>query len=108
MADRDPWDPGSPRNRDRTRESKRQLRRLLLEWDPIGVGDVPEAADEYDCLISPLLHQLFSGANAEGIAAWVRDERVEHFGAGPDENRDQWLAESVVAWWSRRRFEALP
>ena len=48
-------DPGSPRNKERTRESWRQVRRLLMEWDLIGVAGIPEAADEYDCMISPPL-----------------------------------------------------
>ena len=68
MSEPDPWDPGSPRNRDRTRESKRQVRRLLLEWDPIGVSGIPEAADEYDCMISPLLRRLFDGADSRSLA----------------------------------------
>jgi hypothetical protein len=62
VTEHDPWDPGSLRNRDGTRESKRQVRRLLMAWDPIGVSGAPEAADEYDCTISPLLRCLFEGA----------------------------------------------
>jgi hypothetical protein len=38
MGEPDAWDPGSPRNRDRTRESWRQVRGLLMEWDLIGVA----------------------------------------------------------------------
>ena len=38
------------------------MRPLLMEWDPIGVADIPSAADEYDCMIPPLLHRLFKGA----------------------------------------------
>jgi hypothetical protein len=26
-----------------------------MGWDLIGVAGIPEAADEYDCMISPLL-----------------------------------------------------
>ena len=43
-----------PRNRERTQESQRQARHLLLELDPIGVSDTPEAAGEYDRRIGPL------------------------------------------------------
>jgi hypothetical protein len=39
MDEPDAWDPGSLRNRDRTRESWRQVRGLLMEWDMIGVAD---------------------------------------------------------------------
>jgi hypothetical protein len=31
---------------DNSTESKRQVRRLLMEWDPIGVSGIPDAADE--------------------------------------------------------------
>ena len=46
MGEPDAWDPGSPRNRARSRESWRQVRGLLMEWDLIGVAGIPEAADD--------------------------------------------------------------
>jgi hypothetical protein len=67
----------------RTRESWRQVRELLMEWDLIGVADIQEAADEYDCMISPLLHRLFEGADTRSLADWISRERISHFGAGP-------------------------
>jgi hypothetical protein len=106
MGEPDAWDPGSPRNWDRTRESWRQVRGLLMEWDLIGVAGIPEAADEYDCMISPLLHRLFEGADTRSLADWISRERTSHFGAGPDDARDMRLAESLNAWWERRRAEA--
>src|SRR6266536_3449203 len=36
MSEPDAWDPGSPRNRERTQEYQRQARHLLMELDPIG------------------------------------------------------------------------
>ena len=69
MSEPDVWDPGSPENRERTQETKRQMRRLPMEWDPIGVTGIPEAADEYDCMISPLLHLLFEGADIRSLVA---------------------------------------
>ena len=50
-----------PRNRKRTQEYQRQAPHLLMELDPIGVSDTPEAAGEYDCMIGPLLHRLSRG-----------------------------------------------
>jgi hypothetical protein len=50
-----------PRNRERTQEYQRHARHLLMELDPIGVSDTPEAAGEYDCMIGPLLHRLSRG-----------------------------------------------
>lgn len=50
-----------PRNRERTQEYQRQARHLLMELDPIGVPDTPEAADEYDYMIDPLQHRPSRG-----------------------------------------------
>ena len=106
MGEPDAWHPGSPRNRARTRESWRQVRGLLMEWDLVGVAGIPEAADEYDCMISPLLHRLFEGADTHSLADWISRERASHFGPGPDDAQDMRLAESLTAWWERRRTEA--
>jgi hypothetical protein len=103
VSEPDSWDPGSPRNLDRTRESKRQVRRLLMAWDPIGVSGVPEAADEYDCMISPLLHRLFEGADTRSLAELISHERSYHIGLGPDVASDRQLAEQLTAWWETRR-----
>jgi hypothetical protein len=102
----DAWDPGSPPNRERTRESWRQVRRLLMEWDLVGVAGSPEAADEYDCMIGPILHRLFEGADTHSLADWISHERCSHFGAGPDDAKDMLLAESLTGWWRRRRAGA--
>lgn len=77
-----------------------------MEWDLIGVAGILEAADEYDCMISPLLHRLFEGADTRSLAGWISHERSSHFGAGPDDAQDMRLAESLTAWRERRRTEA--
>ena len=75
---------------------------MLLEWDPIGVSDEPEAADEYDCMIGPLLRQLFDGASIESLAAWIAEERTEHFGLDRDAEADIALATDLSQWWAAR------
>ena len=81
-------------------EQARAVRTLLLDWDAIGVADVPEAADEYDCLIEPLLGHLQGGADAVFLRDWIARERVDHFGLTPDMGADRALADALVAWWS--------
>jgi hypothetical protein len=81
----------------------RQVRRLLMEWDPIGASGVAEAADEYDCMIGPLMHQLFDGADARSLADWISHERVSHFGLSPDTASDVQLAKTLTTWWVKRR-----
>jgi hypothetical protein len=89
------WEP--------TQESKRQVRRLFMEWDPLGVSGYPEAADEYDCMISLLMERLAAGADARSLAKWISGRRFWHFGDASDEVRDTQLAEALTAWWERPR-----
>lgn len=59
------------------------VRDVLNAWDPIGVIEHGAPADEYDCLIAPILQRLDGGADATGIAAFLRSELTEHFGLDP-------------------------
>lgn len=98
----DPDDPADPRNKHRTRQAQRHVRRLLMEWDPIGVAGVDEAQDEYDCMVSPLLHLLFDGADQSALLGWIRTRRVDHFGLSAGSPADIRLAAELTAWWSTR------
>lgn len=60
------------------------VRDVLNAWDPIGVIEDGVPADEYDCLIAPVLQRLAAGADAAGIAAFLRSELAGHFGLDPD------------------------
>ena len=73
-----------------------------MQWDPIGVAGVEEADDEYDCMISPLMHQLHAGTTAEPLRSWISAERINHFGLGPDHHSDSTLAERLTQWWASR------
>ena len=95
----DPWDPRNPANRDRTRTLVPQLRSQLLAWDPIGVADAPEAHDEYDCLLSPLMHRLSDGASAAEVGDWLIAELRDHFGLTANEQRERALAAELKRWW---------
>jgi hypothetical protein len=99
----DPWDPGSPRNRDRTRESQKQVRAILMEWDPIGVSDAPEAADEYDFMISPLMHLLYDGTDEQELLGRITFHR-DYMGLGEDTiGADRQIAANLLHWWAARR-----
>ena len=94
---------GRLRNREWMRGSQGQLRRLLMEWDPIGVSGISEAGDEYGFMIGPLLHRLSEGADARSLADWISHERSSHFGLGPDGAHDMQLAERLTVWREGRR-----
>lgn len=97
----DPWDPGNPQNRGRTRILVTDLRRRLLAWDPLGVSNAPEPQDEYDCLIAPLMRRLHDGFTSPEIANWLVQELSDHFGLRPDQKRERALATELAEWWSR-------
>jgi hypothetical protein len=44
---------------------------LLADWDPIGVAEMPKAADEYDAYIGGIYRLLFSQASVEQVASRV-------------------------------------
>ncbi|GAA1390155.1 hypothetical protein [Luteococcus peritonei] len=61
-----------------------ELRRLLLEWDPIGV--IPGAPeDEYDCMIPALRSMVEREVGSDEIHGYLVWELREHFGLTPNE-----------------------
>ncbi|MFE5209279.1 hypothetical protein [Streptomyces sp. NPDC056600] len=81
-----------------TRALEDDLRRLLNEWDPIGVAD--EVADEYDCMLGPLLRRLGGGAGPLEIRGFLRDELEQHFGLDPVRSGPAAMAARVMRWWA--------
>ena len=79
------------------RQRQRELRRLLIEWDPIGV--MPGApSDEYDCLLG-LLGQLQRGDEPDRLSRYLRRQLTHHFGLGSDQSHPEQFAEKVFAWY---------
>lgn len=83
-------------------EQMREVRALLLEWDPIGVADQPEAADEYDCMIGPLVGHARNGDDVVVVLDRIARERIDHFGLDADLIADRALAEALLHWWRSR------
>jgi hypothetical protein len=103
----DPWNPGDPRNKHRTRRMQAGIRQLLLEWDPIGVAGIPETEDEYDCLISPLHHRLYAGATVEQITDYLAQEMRGHFGLKPRRKGMTSFVEGLWQWWTDQTTRAV-
>ena len=86
------------------RSGARELRRLLMdEWDPIGVRGVPEAADEYDGYMSPIVSRLREDASAEDIAAFLTEVEEERMGlraSAAARSRNEALAEGLRSWYA--------
>ena len=48
----------------------------MEQWDPIGVNDTPEAADEYDIYIGGIYRLLEQGASKDEFFAHLRDIEI--------------------------------
>lgn len=83
-------------------QSHAQLRAILMGWDVVGVAGLPGTADEYDCLIGPLVDRLREGASAKTIGQWLMREVEQHFGLDAELDRERAVAKAVVSWWSTR------
>jgi hypothetical protein len=74
----------------------------MESWDPIGVADVPEAADEYDSYVGPVGRQLREGATADDLVQYLHHVRTALMGlgfqAGSALDRD--AAERLVEWYA--------
>lgn len=76
-----------------------ELRRLLNQWDFIGVVDPDTNADEYDCMIAPLLTLLTSGADTRQVQQFLDDEIAGHVGMSPSQLKIGAMAERLSALW---------
>jgi hypothetical protein len=67
-------------------ESRRivdEIRSVLLNvWDPIGVAEIPQCADEYDCCIGGAYSLLSKGASDSAIAEYLWRQANHHMGLG--------------------------
>ena len=84
------------------------MRAILMRWDPIGIAEEPQAADEYDCMIGPLLHQLHDGVAQRQLNTWLVAELEDHFGLEADAGREAALAAELVQWWRLRSVDSSP
>ena len=60
-----------------------QLKRLLwLEWDPIGVNDMPDAEGEYDSYAHQVFSMLKQGKSKADMLAYLEWVETEYIGLG--------------------------
>lgn len=84
------------------RSRQLELRRLLNEWDPIGVyGEGSQAPlDEYDCLRG-VIGMLREGSSKSAVATFLIRELKDHFGIDPVPARPEDFAVRLYNWyWS--------
>jgi hypothetical protein len=73
------------RNKYQSRENRRRVRQVLMDhWDPIGVRDIPEAADEYDRYVGEVYVLLMDNRASEAeISAYLFATATEYMGLSP-------------------------
>ena len=84
----------------------RQLRELLLGWDPIGIAPEPTwPRDEYDDLIPALRERLRASASAGELAILLEAYVHDHMGLDTDVDREERFAQELVDWWAQTTKE---
>lgn len=70
------------------------IRKMLWEdWDPIGVNQFPEAADEYDSYAPEVAELVRSGTTEQAFFDWLWALETGHIGLeGDRENTKQFAA----------------
>ena len=64
-----------------SRRIRNEIRHILLTvWDPIGVADVPECADEYACCLGGVYQLLTQNGGDDQIVEYLWKQANEHMG----------------------------
>lgn len=69
---------------------------LLLDWDPIGVGDAPGAQDEYDGYALQIYIMLKSGASEADVARYLDWAQSEHMDLPLNSDRNRSIASRIM------------
>jgi hypothetical protein len=70
---------------------------LLVEWDPIGIRDVPQAADEYDGYAPPIVRMLAIGTSAAELSGYLLEIETDALGLEGDSARARQVAERLLS-----------
>src|SRR5512141_2039927 len=71
-------------------------RALLKEWDPIGVGDIAEAQDEYDAYVSAIYTMLISRKPRHEILEYLWWLETAHMGLRGDRPATEKFADRLM------------
>lgn len=69
---------------------------LLKEWDPIGVGHLNEAEDEYDAYVTEVYRLVSRRATANQILDYLWWVETEHMALCGDRQRTEKIAERLA------------
>lgn len=69
---------------------------IRKEWDPIGVVDFPEAADEYDAYVSEVYELIVSNKPKSDLVRYLLWLATEHMGLPEDRNSIEQFADRLL------------
>jgi len=82
---------------DRARRYHHAIREILLrDWDPIGVGDVPEAQDEYDSYISGIYGRLIHRIPEQELFDHLWEIETQHMGLFGNRGKTQQVTQKLL------------
>jgi hypothetical protein len=77
------------------------IRELVWKWDPIGMDDIRNSAeDEYECILEAVVPLLNQGVAAEDIGLVLDSMLPEHFGLNPQPAEAREFARGAIAAWA--------
>jgi len=82
---------------DKAKTLHSEIHKVLIEgWDPIGVGDIPEAQDEYDSYIPTIYKMLIARKPQHEIFEYLWWLETEHMGLTGDRQRTEQYAAKLL------------
>jgi hypothetical protein len=71
-------------------------RALLKEWDPIGVGEIAEAQDEYDSYVPAVYKMLITRKPRHEVIEYLWWLETEHMGLNGDRQATEKFADRLL------------
>lgn len=69
---------------------------LMREWDPIGVSDIPQAADEYDSYIGEVYGLLLRREPLHKMVDFLWWVETQHMGLAGNRRKTEMVAERLL------------
>jgi hypothetical protein len=90
--------------RAQVRNQMSELASLLNQWDPAELISAGAPADEYECLVGPLLARLSEGRSPAELGEWLSAHVTDHFDLCKDTEP---FARRVTDWYRRAQADAV-
>ena|ERR1700690_1624916 len=83
-----------------SRRRWRELRNAVNAWDPVGLIGLGAPADEYECLVDPLMRMLENGSRPDEIVSYLDQHIPDHFGVSIPVGAQE-FTNGIVNWFEK-------